>query len=201
MLTTTLLCTVQEICNAHTLTLQGEVTCSLALQSGSLILLTKMCPSSSICVLCIYQLIYKGVWNTMSGKRVQLPCKHRSFLKKPTLPPRPANSCVNLTREPQLGRMAVSLRSNDNMWRIDDLRLGPVCSRTWNAAERLRHDTSRQAPSHCKLCLICQHTNRTISEFEKVIMINSSICRASSYVNKHNDPQSNSNQLCHNHYL
>lgn len=99
----------------------------------------------------------------MSGKSVQLPCKQRSFLKKPTSPPRPANSCVNLTREPELGRMAVSLRSNNNIWRTDDLRLGPVCSRTWNAAERVRHDTSRQAPSHCKLCLICQHTNRSVS--------------------------------------
>jgi hypothetical protein len=107
----------------------------------------------------------------MSGRRVQLPCKHKSFLKKPTLPPRPANSCVNLTSEPQLGRIGVSLRSNDNMCLIDDLRLGPVCSRTWNAVERLRHDTSCQAPSHCKLCLICQHMNRsisvTVSEFEK----------------------------------
>jgi hypothetical protein len=127
--------------------------------------------ASSICVLCIYHLSYKGVGNTVSGKSIQLPCKHRSFLKKPTLPPRPANSCVNLTREPQVGKMAVSLQSSDNMWRIDDLRLGPVCSRTWNADERLRHDTSRQAPSHCKLCLICQHTTMnipvTLTEFEK----------------------------------
>jgi len=91
----------------------------------------------------------------MSGKRVQLPCKHRSFLKKPILPPRPANSCVNLMKVPQLGKLGVTLQFNDKMWRTDDFRLGPACSRTWNAVERLRHDTFRQAPSHCKLCLTC----------------------------------------------
>jgi len=108
-----------------------------------------------LCCVCIFNF-------TMSAKMVQLPCKHRSFFRKPTLPPRPANSCVNLTREPQLGKMGVSLLSNVKMWRTDDFRLGPVCSRTSNADERLRHDKSRQAPSHCKLCLICQHTKKNV---------------------------------------
>jgi hypothetical protein len=140
----------------------------------------------------------------MSGRRVQLPCKHKSFLKKPTLPPRPANSCVNLTSEPQLGRIGVSLRSNDNMCRIDDLRLGPVCSRTWNAVERLRHDTSCQAPSHCKLCLICQHMNRsisvTLSEFEKATHYESLTRHASVWINIINH-QSKTYKPWHNHYF
>lgn len=79
---------------------------------------------------------------------------NRSFLKKPTFPPKPASSVVSLVSLPQVGNMASSLVSIVRICLTADLRLRPDISLMLKAEERLSTDMSLIAASYCKLCLI-----------------------------------------------